>query len=155
MRSPLPRWFSALLVIVLLAAAVTVVTQLLRQAELTAAIDDTAYDLTVLQRRLEKQQLEYDQLLAELPMVQAEAGALAPDAQAAYEQEQLLRQQRKDLRAENAVLAQEIADLEALIASAEDTAKVADIDLTDKEFWRSALQTIADKIDLFCQLAEK
>ena len=41
------------------------------------------------------------------------------------------------------------------IASAEDTAKVADIDLTDKAFWRSALQTIADKIDLFCQLAEK
>ena len=38
------------------------------------------------------------------------------------------------------------------IAGAEDTAKVADIDLTDKEFWRSALQTIADQINLFCQL---
>ncbi|MBQ4641562.1 MAG: M3 family oligoendopeptidase [Oscillospiraceae bacterium] len=38
------------------------------------------------------------------------------------------------------------------IASAEDTAKVADIDLTDKDFWRSALQMIADQIDLFCQL---
>ena len=38
------------------------------------------------------------------------------------------------------------------IASAEDTAKVADIDLTDKNFWRGALQTIADQIDLFCQL---
>ena len=38
------------------------------------------------------------------------------------------------------------------IASVEDTAKVADIDLTDKNFWRSALQTIADQIDLFCQL---
>ena len=41
------------------------------------------------------------------------------------------------------------------IASAEDVAKVADIDLTDKEFWRSALKTIADKIDLFCQLVEQ
>ena len=41
------------------------------------------------------------------------------------------------------------------IASAEDTAKVADIDLTDKDFWRSALETIADKIDLFCALVEK
>ena len=39
------------------------------------------------------------------------------------------------------------------VASAEDTAKVAGIDLTDKEFWRSALQAIADQIDLFCQLA--
>ena len=40
------------------------------------------------------------------------------------------------------------------VATAEDTAKVAGIDLTDKEFWRSALQTIADQIDLFCQLVE-
>ena len=41
------------------------------------------------------------------------------------------------------------------IATAEDVAKVADIDLTDKDFWRGALQMIADQIDLFCQLAEK
>ncbi len=38
------------------------------------------------------------------------------------------------------------------IASVEDTALVAGIDLTDKNFWRSALQTIADQIDLFCPL---
>lgn len=41
------------------------------------------------------------------------------------------------------------------VATAEDTAKVAGIDLTDKNFWRSALQTIADQIDLFCALVEK
>ena len=41
------------------------------------------------------------------------------------------------------------------VASAEDTAKVAGIDLTDKNFWRAALQTIADQIDLFCQLVSK
>ena len=40
------------------------------------------------------------------------------------------------------------------VATAEDTAKVADIDLTDKNFWRAALQTIADQIDLFCELVE-
>ena len=40
------------------------------------------------------------------------------------------------------------------VATAEDTAKVADIDLTDKNFWRGALQTIADQIDLFCALVE-
>ena len=40
------------------------------------------------------------------------------------------------------------------ISTAEDTAKVAGIDLTDKNFWRAALQTVADKIDLFCQLVE-
>ncbi len=41
------------------------------------------------------------------------------------------------------------------VATAEDVAKVADIDLTDKQFWCSALQTIADQIDLFCQLVEE
>ena len=40
------------------------------------------------------------------------------------------------------------------VATAEDTAKVAGIDLTDRDFWRSALQAIADKIDLFCQLVQ-
>ena len=38
------------------------------------------------------------------------------------------------------------------VASAEDTAKVAGIDLTDKAFWCSALQTIADQIEIFCDL---
>ena len=41
------------------------------------------------------------------------------------------------------------------VATAEDTAKVAGIDLTDKNFWRAALQTIADQIDLFCALVEE
>ena len=41
------------------------------------------------------------------------------------------------------------------IATAEDVAKVADIDLTDKAFWRAALQTIADQIDTVCALLEK
>ncbi len=40
------------------------------------------------------------------------------------------------------------------VATAEDTAKVAGIDLTDKNFWRGALQTIADQIDLFCTLVQ-
>ena len=41
------------------------------------------------------------------------------------------------------------------VATAEDVAKVADIDLTDKEFWRAALKTVADQIDLFCALVEE
>ena len=41
------------------------------------------------------------------------------------------------------------------IATAEDVAKVADIDLTDEGFWRAALQTVAEKIELFCQLVEE
>lgn len=41
------------------------------------------------------------------------------------------------------------------IATAEDTAKVAGIDLTDVNFWRSSLQIVADEIDVFCALAGK
>ena len=40
------------------------------------------------------------------------------------------------------------------VATAEDVAKVAGIDLTDRDFWRDALQTVADRIDQFCLLAE-
>lgn len=34
----------------------------------------------------------------------------------------------------------------------EDTAKIAGIDLTSRDFWRQGLQSLADEIDLFCQL---
>ncbi len=40
------------------------------------------------------------------------------------------------------------------VATAEDAARVADIDLTDRDFWRSALQTVADQIDAFCELVK-
>ena len=41
------------------------------------------------------------------------------------------------------------------VATAEETAQVAGIDLTDKQFWMNALQTIAEQIDLFCELLEE
>lgn len=41
------------------------------------------------------------------------------------------------------------------VADVEETARVAGIDLTDQNFWRSALQTIADQIDLFCQMVQE
>ncbi len=41
------------------------------------------------------------------------------------------------------------------VASVEDTARVAGIDLTDISFWRGALDTIAEQIDLFCRLTEE
>ena len=38
------------------------------------------------------------------------------------------------------------------VATAEDAAKTAGIDLTDKEFWRGALEIVRKQIDLFCDL---
>jgi len=41
------------------------------------------------------------------------------------------------------------------VATAEDAAKTAGIDLTDVNFWRGALQIIADQIDQFCELVQE
>jgi len=41
------------------------------------------------------------------------------------------------------------------VATIEDTAKVADIDLTDKAFWLEALESIGCQIDQFCSLVEE
>ena len=41
------------------------------------------------------------------------------------------------------------------VACAEDVAKVADIDLTDKAFWQAGLEMIVQQIDLFCSLMEE
>ena len=41
------------------------------------------------------------------------------------------------------------------VASIEDTAKVADIDLTDKRFWLDALEGIAQLVEQFCELVEE
>lgn len=38
------------------------------------------------------------------------------------------------------------------ITDVEECAKIAGIDLTDKEFWRQGLKSIADRIDEFCEL---
>ena len=41
------------------------------------------------------------------------------------------------------------------VATAEDAAKTAGIDLTDIGFWRSALATVAEQIDQFCDLVNE
>jgi len=38
------------------------------------------------------------------------------------------------------------------ISDVEECARIAGVDLTDKEFWRQGLQSIADRIDEFCEL---
>lgn len=41
------------------------------------------------------------------------------------------------------------------VASVEDAAAVADIDLTDKAFWTGALRSVAELVDEFCELVEE
>jgi oligoendopeptidase F len=40
------------------------------------------------------------------------------------------------------------------VSDVEECAMSAGIDLTDKEFWRNGLQSIADRIDEFCELVK-
>ena len=40
------------------------------------------------------------------------------------------------------------------VTTAEDTAKVVGVDLTDKNFWKKGLQILADEIDEFLKLVE-
>ena len=44
---------------------------------------------------------------------------------------------------------------ETTVRTVEEAAMVADIDLTDKAFWRQGLQVLADEIDLFISLLEE
>ena len=40
------------------------------------------------------------------------------------------------------------------VSDVEECAKIAGVDLTDKNFWRAGLQSIADRIDEFCELVK-
>ncbi len=40
------------------------------------------------------------------------------------------------------------------VADVEDAARVAGIDLTSRDFWREGLETIAKKIDQFCEIVK-
>ena len=73
------------------------------------------------------QEAEYAQYQAELPLRLAELAELQPQADAAYEEEQRLRQQRKDMRAERNALKDELAALqEQAAASGEENTRTAE-----------------------------
>lgn len=111
MNTSLPRWFKPLLVAVLLLCCVVTAASLFQQAQLKADIVQAQRDLEIMHGRLRKQEQEYAEVIEALPATQAAVAKLQPQAQAAYEEEQALRQQRKELRAENAAQAEEIATL--------------------------------------------
>lgn len=141
MKTSMPRWFTALLVAVLILCSVTVAAFLFHQAKVTEDIAQAKISLEAVQGRLRKQQQEYAEALEALPAALAELETLQPQAQAAYEQEQSLRQQRKDLRAENAAQADEIAALTAKKAEDSDAAATLEA-IQQLEAALSALQQL-------------
>ena len=120
MQKTMPKAFVALFVAVMLLCSAVVTAALFQQAAMTEQITQLEANLDAVRQRLRKQQMEYAQVQENLPLVLAEAEALQPQADAAYEQEQALRQQRKELRSANAALADELAALQAQAAQADD-----------------------------------
>lgn len=133
MNNSFPKVFAALLVAVLLLCAASVTGTLFHQSAVLEEISQLSANLDAVQGRLRKQQAEYAQALEALPQVLAELDAVQPEADAVYELEQELRQQRKELRAANADLADELAALQLQAdESALDTATVQALaELTD------------------------
>ena len=127
MFKPLPKAFTVLLVIVLLLCSATVVGSIFYQANMQEQITQAQANLNTAQGRLRKQQAEFAEYTEALPQVLAQLEELQPLADEAYAQEQTLRQQRKDLRAENSGLADELAlllnQVEAASTEASSTAQ--------------------------------
>lgn len=127
MFKPLPKAFTVLLVIVLLLCSATVVGGIFYQANMQEQITQAQANLNTAQGRLRKQQAEFAEYTEALPQVLAQLEELQPLADEAYAQEQTLRQQRKDLRAENSALADELAlllnQVEAASTEASSTAQ--------------------------------
>lgn len=118
MKKPIPHLLAALVVTVLLLCSVTVAGTILRNAAIREDITQVTANLEAVRQRLKKQQVEYAQVQADLPVTLAELEALQPQADDAYQRAQELRQQRKELRAANAEQQEQIA---ALSAQAEGT----------------------------------
>lgn len=147
MSRGLPKWFRALFVAVMLLTCAMVVTQVIRQVQLQDQIADLQLKVETTQKRLAKQQMEYDAYTAELPVVLAELETAEPAAAEAAAKADALKEQRKQLRAENAELA---AALEELKTQAE--AGLADEDSSTLN--KSVDEAIAFLDAALTQLAE-
>ena len=111
-----------LFIAVMLAVCMLLACFAVDQVRLRAQIADLTLSLETSRGREARQNHEYDEAVAALPLVQEELARVAPLAEEAKAQESDLRQQRKDIRAENAALQERIdaaqATLDELMAQA-------------------------------------
>lgn len=115
MTHGLPKWFRALFTVVMLAFCCLFISQTLAIHSMQPRIDELTAQLEAKQKRLVKQQTEFAEYTAELPLVQAELAETQPLADAASQQFDDLKAQRKALRDANDEQAAVIADLKAQI----------------------------------------
>ena len=91
---------------VMLAFSLFMAACVFARASLDFQLEDTARSLETSRGRERKQQHEYDEVTAELPLVRAELEELQPRADAAAEEVRTLKEERKRLRAEKKELEQ-------------------------------------------------
>ncbi len=142
MAKGLPRWFCALFTIVMLALCCVLVSQLMQQQNAQLQIIDLQNKIETSEKRLLKQQAEYAEYTAELPLVEAELADAAPQAEAAAARVAELKEQRKILRAENESLQATLHELEEQSAAIN-----ADFNADTKgisEQLEQAIQTLTD-----------
>ena len=108
-----PGWFRALFVAAMLPICALLAFFAVDQVRLRAEIADLTISLDTSRGREARQDHEYDEVVAALPVARAELERVQPLADAAKAEENELRQQRKDIRAENAALRAQIEDAQA------------------------------------------
>ena len=107
--------FRGLFIAVMLAVCVLLACFAVEQVRLRAQIADLTLSLETSRGREARQNYEYENALAALPTVQEELARVAPLAEEAKALENDLRQQRKDIRAENAALQEQIDEAQATL----------------------------------------
>lgn len=91
-------------VLVMIAAILLVIWYIPVSQSLRFNISETEKELDTSMKREEKQRYEYDEVIAELPLVRADLAEKQPLAEAAAAEVTELKAERKALRAEKAAL---------------------------------------------------
>lgn len=116
-KTRLPGWFAALFVTVMLAVCAVIAFCTVEQYQLRFEVADLTLSLDTSRQRERKQEYEYNEVIAALPLVQAELEATQPLADEAVAAVNDLKARRKALRAENAELEEQLAALQAEVAA--------------------------------------
>lgn len=116
-KTRLPGWFAALFVTVMLAVCAVIAFCTVEQYQLRFEVADLTLSLDTSRQRERKQEYEYNEVIAALPLVQAELEATQPLADEAVAAVNDLKARRKALRAENAELEEQLAALQAEVVA--------------------------------------
>lgn len=108
-------WFRTLFLAVMFFTCGVLCWYATTQYTLQFQLADLTLSLETSRQREVKQQYEYDQVVAQLPLVQAQVDELEPQAAQAQAEEQALRTRRKELRAEIAQLQEQLDALQAQV----------------------------------------